>query len=314
MAQNKTMTMSSMAGPRQQDVFDAAELTKADNAIKFNENLIRQIEAGKFDDALPQGNLFEERAREVEKAMEQLEGWRDWRETYLNSKTERLQQAKAKAAEFSDIELKTPKIGGTPASESKDPLVKLLSSLSSQNRVTQSTQGQVPGMTAGEAKTSTISRSTPISNVSEVVNPENVIDLSKDPDFQKLREILTSSGSEAPEKAVKTPPPVPTARKTAKELGLPEIPKSLIQKGSKSAAEILKSLGGGIIRGLAQAPAFEFMAPPSLGPAEGTPEYDLEMGRMTLEDYRKLAEEAQRSRQASSQTSKPTAQPVRGRQ
>jgi hypothetical protein len=243
--------------------------------------------------------------------MEKVEEWRDWRENYLNSKTERLQQAKAKAAEFSDIELKTPKIGGTPSSESKDPLAKFLSNLSSQNRVTQSTQGQVPGMTAGEAKTSTISRSTPISNVSEVIDPENVIDLSKDPDFQKLRDILTASGSEAPEKTVKPPPPVPTARKTAKELGLPEIPKPLIQKGSKSASKILKSLGGGIIRGLAQAPAFEFMAPPSLGPAEGTPEYDLEMGRMTLEDYRKLAEEARRSRQASSQTSKPSAQLVR---
>lgn len=50
----------------------------------------------------------------------------------------------------------------------------------------------------------------------------------------------------------------------------------------------LKMAGADIARGLAFAPAFEFMAPPSAGPVGGTPEYDLEMGRISMEEFKKL--------------------------
>lgn len=53
------------------------------------------------------------------------------------------------------------------------------------------------------------------------------------------------------------------------------------------AGKSIKGLGGGLIQGLAQAPALEFLAPPSAGPAEGTPEYDFEMGRISMAEFKK---------------------------
>ena len=53
----------------------------------------------------------------------------------------------------------------------------------------------------------------------------------------------------------------------------------------KTVTGLGKGLGAGIVKGLAQAPIYEFLNPPSAGPAEGTPEYDFEMGYITGEEF-----------------------------
>jgi len=55
----------------------------------------------------------------------------------------------------------------------------------------------------------------------------------------------------------------------------------------KTATGLGKGLGAGIVKGLAQGPAYEFLNPPSAGPAEGTPEYDFEMGYINQDEFKK---------------------------
>ena len=60
---------------------------------------------------------------------------------------------------------------------------------------------------------------------------------------------------------------------------------SLFSKG----LDFAKGLGGGLFRGLAYAPATEFLNPSSLGPAQGTLPYMLEMGQISMQQFGNLS-------------------------
>jgi len=63
--------------------------------------------------------------------------------------------------------------------------------------------------------------------------------------------------------------------------------KPTFQKFFENVTKLSKGVGSEMIRGAALTPAFEFMNPSNLGPAETTPEYDLEMGRISMDEFMK---------------------------
>jgi hypothetical protein len=64
-----------------------------------------------------------------------------------------------------------------------------------------------------------------------------------------------------------------------------------LQKIGKSLLGLGNNVAKGLTKGLALAPIYEFLNPPSLGPVAGTPEYELEMGRITMDEFKRLKQE-----------------------